>query len=123
MENIELSEMLSQLREELLKARGQSEGSDLRRNDLVDRYKGRIVHQTWATTVPPISGLKPVATNGPLRGPLLNRSVISGKHHAGEYLRIQNLVARLSSLRWLALSPDSCIFTVAPNDVNPETAP
>jgi hypothetical protein len=30
MENIELSEMLGQLREELLKARGQSEGSDLK---------------------------------------------------------------------------------------------
>lgn len=30
MENIELSEMLGQLREELLKARGQSEGSELR---------------------------------------------------------------------------------------------
>ena len=30
MENIELSEMIGQLREELLKARGQSEGSDLR---------------------------------------------------------------------------------------------
>ena len=30
MENIELSEMLGQLREELLKARGQSEGSELK---------------------------------------------------------------------------------------------
>lgn len=30
MDNIELSEMLGQLREELLKARGQSEGSDLK---------------------------------------------------------------------------------------------
>jgi hypothetical protein len=30
MDNIELSEMLGQLREELLKARGQSEGSELR---------------------------------------------------------------------------------------------
>lgn len=30
MENIELSEMLGQLREELLKTRGQSEGSDLK---------------------------------------------------------------------------------------------
>ncbi len=30
MENIELSEILGQLREELLKARGQSEGSDLK---------------------------------------------------------------------------------------------
>ena len=30
MENIELSEMLGQLREELLKARGQSEGSNLK---------------------------------------------------------------------------------------------
>jgi len=30
MKNIELSEMLGQLREELLKARGHSEGSDLR---------------------------------------------------------------------------------------------
>ena len=30
MDNIELSEMLGQLREELLRARGQSEGSELK---------------------------------------------------------------------------------------------